>query len=434
MSIITVERLSDLSDERREAIMQRSMEDLSEIYEDMRDICEDIRERGDLVTLEHYTKYKSDIGPEDLKASDAEIEAAYDEVPDGVVEHLKFAASNIIAFHEAQFERDMWSVETAPGILAGRVVRPVDSAGCYIPGRQASYPSSVLMTILPARVAGVEQVIACTPPNEGMTANPISLVAADLAGCREVFKIGGPWAIASMAYGTETVPQVNTIVGPGNKYVTAAKMAVFGTVAIDSPAGPSEILILADDSANPEWLAIDFLSQAEHDQDAAAVLVTPSEELAKATAEAVQQAFGSAERQEILRPALQNNSAILLTEDMEQAIEFTNAYAAEHLEVAVDDPMLLLPRIRHAGSIFLGHYAPVPAGDYASGTNHVLPTGLTAKMFSGLSIDNFLKKPTFQLLSREGLQHLAPAVMALSEAEGLPLHGEAVRVRVEGGE
>ncbi|MGC9317486.1 MAG: histidinol dehydrogenase [Armatimonadota bacterium] len=434
MSIITVERLSELSEERYEAIMQRSMEELGDVYEDMRAICQDIRQRGDLVTLEHYAKYKSDIGPEDLRASDAEIAAAYDEVPDEVVAHLKFAASNITAFHEAQFERDMWSVEIAPGILAGRIVRPVDSAGCYIPGRQASYPSSVLMTILPATVAGVEHIIACTPPNEGMTANPTSLVAADLAGCRDVFKIGGPWAIASMAYGTETVPAVNTIVGPGNKYVTAAKMAVFGTVAIDSPAGPSEILILADDSANPEWLALDFLSQAEHDQDAAAVLVTPSEELAKATAEAAQQAFDAADRQEILRPALENNSAILLTEDMEEAVEFANAYAAEHLEVAVEEPMLLLPRIRHAGSIFLGHYAPVPAGDYASGTNHVLPTGLTAKMFSGLSIDNFLKKPTFQLLSREGLQHLAPAVMALSEAEGLPMHGEAVRVRVEDAE
>ena len=431
MGIITVEKLSELTDERYDAIMQRSMEELGDIYEDMRAICEDIRARGDVVTLDHYTKYKDDIATEDLKATEDEIAAAYDEVPSEVVEHLEFAASNIERFHAAQFERDMWSMEIAPGILAGRVVRPVDSAGCYIPGRQASYPSSVLMTILPAKAAGVEQIVACTPPNEGMTANPTSLVAADLAGCHDIYKIGGPWAIASMAYGTESVPQVNTIVGPGNKYVTAAKMAVFGTVAIDAPAGPSEILILADDSANPDWLAIDFLSQAEHDQDAAAVLVTPSEELANAMAEAVQRAFDAADRREILRPALENNSAIIVTADMDEAMEFTNAYAAEHLEVAVDEPMLLLPRIKHAGSIFLGHYAPVPAGDYASGTNHVLPTGLTAKMFSGLSIDNFLKKPTFQLLSKEGLEHLAPTVMGLAEAEGLPMHGEAVRVRVE---
>ncbi len=431
MSIITVEKLSELSDERHEAIMQRSMEELGDIYEDMRAICEDIRERGDIVTLDHYTKYKSDISTEDLKVTEDEIQAAYGEVSADVVDNLRFAAANIEKFHRAQFERDMWSMEIAPGILAGRVIRPVDSAGCYIPGRQASYPSSVLMTILPAKAAGVEQIVACTPPNEGMTANPTSLVAADLAGCHDIYKIGGPWAIASMAYGTESVPQVNTIVGPGNKYVTAAKMAVFGTVSIDAPAGPSEILILADDSANPDWLAIDFLSQAEHDQDAAAVLVTASEDLANATAEAVERAFDAADRQEILRPALENNSAVVLVEDMDEAIEFTNEYATEHLEIAVDEPMLLLPRIKHAGSIFLGHYAPVPAGDYASGTNHVLPTGLTAKMFSGLSIDNFLKKPTFQLLSKEGLEHLAPAVMSLAEAEGLPMHGEAVRVRIE---
>lgn len=431
MPIITVEKLSELSPERYDAIMQRSMEELGDIYEDVRAICQDIRTRGDAVTIEHYRKLKDDITAADLKATREEIEAAYEQVPAEVVEHLKFAAGNIRRFHSAEFEREMWSIEIAPGILAGRVTRPVDSAGCYIPGRQASYPSSVLMTILPAQVAGVEQIVACTPPDDGMVANPTSLVAADLAGCHDIFKIGGPWAIASMAYGTQSVPAVNKIVGPGNKYVMAAKMAVFGTVGIDSPAGPSEILILADDSANPDWLAIDFLSQAEHDQDAAAVLVTPSAELAAATAEAVQRAFDAADRQAILRPALENNSAIIVTADMEEALQFTNAYAAEHLEVAVDEPMLLLPRIKHAGSIFLGHYAPVPAGDYATGTNHVLPTGLTAKMFSGLSIDDFLKRPTFQLLSREGLAHLAPAVMGLAKAEGLPMHGEAVRVRVE---
>ncbi len=431
MAITTVEKLSDLSAERYDAIMTRSMEELGDVYEGVREICEDIRTRGDAVTIEHYRKLKDDICAADLKVTPEETAAAYDQVPAHVVEQLKFVAGNIDKFHRAQFERDMWSIEIAPGILAGRVIRAMDSAGCYIPGRQASYPSSVLMTILPAKVAGVEQIVACTPPDEGMVANPTSLVAADLAGCADVFKIGGPWAVASMAYGTETVPAVNKIVGPGNKYVTAAKMAVFGTVAIDSPAGPSEILILADDSARPEWLAVDFLSQAEHDQDAAAVLVTPSAALAEATAQAVNDAFDKADRREILRPALENNSAILVADDMAAALEFTNAYAAEHLEVAVDEPMLLLPRIKHAGSIFLGHYAPVPVGDYATGTNHVLPTGLCAKMFSGLSTDDFVKRPTFQLLSKEGLAHLAPAVLALSEAEGLPMHGEAVRIRVE---
>jgi len=277
----------------------------------------------------------------------------------------------------------------------------------------------------------VQQIVACTPPDTGMVANNASLVAADIAGCEHIFKIGGPWAVASMAYGTELVPKVDKIVGPGNKYVTAAKMAVFGSVAIDSPAGPSEILILADDTANPEWLAMDFYSQVEHDQDAAAVLVTPDAGLAQAVADAINDKFKTIARREILAPALEHNSAILVADTMDDAIAFTNEYATEHLEVVTRDPMLMLPRIKHAGSIFLGPYAPVPVGDYASGTNHVLPTGQCARMFSGLSTDDFIKKPTWQFLSKDGLKHLSEAVLVLSEAEGLPLHGETVRVRLE---
>ena len=430
MAIVDVEKLADLAPERREAIMSRSMEEIGDIYDGVREICEDIRKRGDAVTLEHYKKLKEDIGPPDLKVTAQETAAAYETVGAEVVEQLKFAAGNIDKFHRAQVEREMWSIEIAPGILAGRITRPMDSAGCYIPGRQANYPSSVLMTIIPAQVAGVEQIVACTPPDTGMVANATSLVAADIAGCKDIFKIGGPWAVASMAYGTDAVPKVNKIVGPGNKYVTAAKMAVFGAVAIDSPAGPSEILILADDTANPAWIAMDFFSQVEHDQDAAAVLVTPDAPLAQAVAKEIEERFANIPRREILAPALENNSAIILTQTMDEAIDFANDYATEHLEIVTRDPMLLLPRIKHAGSIFLGPYAPVPVGDYASGTNHVLPTGQCAKMFSGLSTDDFIKKPTFQLLSKEGLEYLSEAVLILSEAEGLPLHGETVRMRL----
>lgn len=434
MSIITVEQLADLSPDRREAIMTRSMDEIGDIYEGVRETCEDIRQRGDVVTIDHYRKLKDDIGPGDLKVRDDEIAAAYDAIGDEVVEQLKFAAGNIEKFHRAEMERDMWSVEIAPGILAGRITRPVDSAGCYIPGRQASYPSSVLMTIIPAKVAGVERIIACTPPDTGMVANSASLVAADIAGCQDMFKIGGPWAVASMAHGTEAVPKVDTIVGPGNKYVTAAKMVVFGAVAIDSPAGPSEILILADDTGNPAWIAMDFFSQIEHDQDAAAVLVTPENDLAEAVAAEINRRFPDIPRREILAPALENNSAIIVTRTMDEAIDFANEYATEHLEVVTRDPMLLLPRIKHAGSIFLGPYAPVPAGDYATGTNHVLPTGQCARMFSGLSVDDFITKPTFQLLSKEGLRHLSDAILTLTEVEGLPLHGETIRMRLEGDE
>ena len=432
MSQITVERLSGLSPERRRAIVLRSMEDVSAIFADVRDIVLAIRDRGDEVTTEHYRKLKRDISVADLRVTEEEIKGAYEVVSAEVVEQLRFAARNIETFHRAQLEREMWAIEVMPGVLAGRMVRPLEAVGCYVPGREATYPSSVLMTILPAKVAGVKRVYACTPPSEGMVANPATLVAADIAGCDAVFKVGGPWGVASFAYGTETVPKVDKIVGPGNKYVTAAKMAVFGVVDIDSPAGPSEVLILADGTANPEWLAIDFLSQIEHDKDAAAVLVTPDAKLAEATAAAINQRLETVPRRETVVSALESNSAVLVADSMGQAIEFTNEYAAEHLEVVTEEPMSVLPRLRHAGSIFLGPYAPVPVGDYASGTNHVLPTGQCARMFSGLSVDDFVKRPTFQLVSKEGLEALAPAVLTLAQAEGLPLHAETIRVRLGG--
>jgi histidinol dehydrogenase len=423
------ERLADLAPERRRDIMKRSMADVSAIFADMRDVCVDIASRGDAVTLEHYTKYKEDITLADLEVTREEIDAAYAALDPGIVEKLRFAAANIEKFHLAQREREMWSIEIAPGILAGRVTRPMDTVGCYIPGRRASYPSSVLMTVIPAKAAGVERIIACTPPDTGMVANEASLVAADIAGVDRMFKMGGPWAVGSMAYGTATVPKVDKIVGPGNRYVTAAKMAVFGEVDIDSPAGPSEILILADDTANPRWLAVDYLSQVEHDPDAAAVLVTPSQALAEAVCTELARALEEVPRREIIVQALEANSAVLVADSMAEAIDFTNEYATEHLEIVTEDPMAMLPRIKHAGSIFLGPYAPVPAGDYASGTNHVLPTGQCARMFSGLSLDDFVKKPTFQYLTKDGLAHLRDAVIDLAEAEGLPVHAQTIRER-----
>jgi len=429
--MIQPERLSRMSPDRREAILKRSMADVTDILDEMRAICHDIRDAGDAVSVKHYTKYKDDITEADVQVTPEETQAAYKEVPADVVEHLKFAAANVRRFHEAQVERHTWSIEVLPGVTAGRMVRPVDCAGCYVPGGQAAYPSSVLMTIIPAKVAGVPRIVACTPPGPGMTANAATLVAADLAGADAVFKIGGPWAVGSMAYGTTRVPKCQKIVGPGNRYVTAAKMAVFGEVDIDSPAGPSEVLILADDSANPHWVAVDFISQIEHDQDSASVLVTTSPELAEAVCREITEIMVDVPRKDIITPALRNNSAVIVVDDWETALEFTNAYAAEHLEIVTRDPISVLPRINHAGSIFLGPYAPVPVGDYASGTNHVLPTGQCARMFSGLSVDDFIKKPTWQYLTREGLRQLGPAVISLAEAEGLPMHARAVRLRME---
>ncbi len=429
--MLTPELLHQMTPQRRAALMDRSMEDVTAVLEDMRAIVLDIARNGDRVTLKHYTKLKPDIAPQDLKISPREVEQAYRELDPQVLDGLKQAVRNIDTFHRAQREREMWTVQVAPGILAGRKTVPLDIAGAYVPGGRADYPSSVLMNILPAKVAGVKRIVACTPPGPNMTVSPATIVAADLAGAEALYKMGGPWAVGSMAYGTETVPKVDKIVGPGNKYVTAAKLAVFGLVDIDSPAGPSEGLILADDTARPDWVAVDFLSQVEHDPDAAAILVTPSERLARETIAHIEAILPSVPRRDIIDAALKANSAVLITRTMDEAIDFVNEYAGEHLQIWTEDVWETLGRIRHAGSIFMGPFAPIPAGDYASGTNHVLPTGRCARMFSGLSVDDFVKKPTFQYLSRQGLQGIKDAVVRLAEYEGLPMHARTVRIRFE---
>jgi len=412
-----------------ESIMKRSMEDISSIHDYVLNIVNDVKKRGDEALLDANREFKKQISARDLKATPEEIRRAYRKVDPAVVKALKKAAENIRRFHEAQVGREMWSVEVSRGILAGRLRRAMDRVGCYIPGGRAAYPSTVLMTVIPAKVAGVGEVVVTTPSGKGMSVSPFTLIAADIAGCDAVFKAGGPWGIAALAYGTKSLPKVDKIVGPGNKYVTAAKMIVFGTVDIDSPAGPSEALILADDSGDPDWIALDFLTQIEHDPDSAAVLVTNSEKLAEGVCRSIQKRYKSLPRREILESSLKHHSRVLIAKDMEEAIEFANQYGPEHLQILTRDPFITLTRIRHAGSIFLGPYAPVPAGDYATGTNHVLPTGQCARMFSGLSVDDYIKKPTFQYLSKEGLEGLRETIVTLAESEGLPLHARAVEAR-----
>ncbi|HGJ65973.1 TPA: histidinol dehydrogenase [bacterium] len=429
MSLLKVERLESLSKERLESIVRRSMEDISSVYLDVRDIVHDIKNRGDIVSVEHYEKFKKNLTSDDIIVTKEEIEKAYESVDPKVVTELKNAAKNIEKFHKAQLEREMWSMEIMDGIIAGRLMRPMDAVGCYVPGRKASYPSSVLMTIIPAKVAGVKKIVVCTPPDDGMVVTESTLVASDIAGADAIFKIGGPWAVASMAYGTEKVPKVDKIVGPGNKYVTAAKMLVFGTVDIDSPAGPSEVLILADETADPYLLAIDFISQVEHDEDAAGVLVCTSSELAEKVCRIIEDELDKLPRKDIITSALEKHSAVLVAENMDNAIDFTNEYATEHLQIVTNEPFAILPKIKHAGSIFMGAYAPVPVGDYASGTNHVLPTGQCAKMFSGLSVDDYTKKPTFQFLTKKGLEQLKDTVITLAESEGLFMHARAIKER-----
>ncbi len=423
------ERIDSLSPEQHRSIMKRSFTDITSIYEEVRGIVGDVRDRGDEVALGHYKKYKSNLTLKDLEVRKEEVEEAYRNVDSKVIDALRFASENIIKFHRAQMERDMWVIDIADGILAGRMTTPLERVGAYIPGRRAAYPSSILMTILPAKVAGVKEIIACTPPDEGMVINPSTLVAADIAGSTKLFKVGGPWGIASMAYGTKIIPKVDKIVGPGNKYVTAAKMIVFGEVGIDCPAGPSEAMILADKTGDAGLISIDLLSQAEHDPDAAAILVTTSDELALRVSDTINAEIPQLPRKEIITSSLNRHSYILIARDMEQAIDFVNEYAPEHLEIMTEEPFITLRKIKNAGSIFMGPFSPIPVGDYASGTNHVLPTGQAARMFSGLSIDDFLKKQTFQYLSKDGLSLLKDTVVNLAEAEGLPLHARAILER-----
>jgi histidinol dehydrogenase len=424
------ESIDDLAPERYQRILKRSRTDISSVWEEVGQIVRDVRENGQKVFLDYFRKeFKPDLEPDDLEVGDQEVADAYGRVDSRLIDALKTAAQNITTFHEAQMEREMWLTDIAEGIMAGRMVTPLEKVGAYIPGGRAVYPSSILMTILPAKVAGVKEIIACTPPGQGMTIDPVTLVAADIAGPVRIFKVGGPWAIAAMAYGTEMISKVHKIVGPGNRYVTAAKMIVFGEVNIDSPAGPSEGMVLADRTGNADLIAIDLLSQAEHDPDSAAVLITPSNELAARVCEIINERLPLLSRREILEASLGKYSCILTAQHLDQAIDFVNEYAPEHLEIMTEEPFTVLKKIRNAGSIFLGPFSPIAAGDYASGTNHVLPTGQTARMFSGLSVDDFVKKPTFQYLSKEGLSLLRDAVIALAEAEGLPLHAQAVHER-----
>jgi histidinol dehydrogenase len=424
-----VELLSELSAERLDFLFSRSALDVSDVYQEAAAIVADVRARGDAANLSQHAPLRPGAGSEDLKVSAAEIDAALALVNQKIIKSLALAAENIRAFHAAQLEKPQWEMEIRPGIRAGRKHTPLGRVGCYVPGMRAVYPSTALMTILPAMVAGVEQVIVCTPPGAGLEVNPQTLAACHISGVKDIYKLGGPWAIASMAYGTALIPKVDKIVGPGTKYVTASKMLVFGQVDIDSPAGPSEALIIADDMANPEWLALDFLAQMEHDPDSAAILLTPSLRVAQTVASRIEAIIPSLPRREILRQS-GRYAAILVVEDLRQAIEFSNRYAPEHLQIDTGNPWEVLAAVKNAGSIFLGPYAPVAAGDYASGTNHVLPTAGGARMFSGLSVDDFIKKPTYQYLSREGLASIASAVVDLAENEGLTTHALSVKQRL----
>lgn len=412
--------ISELTDEDTRRLTNRG-KGLADVMAAVVPILDDVKKNGD-AALRKYTQQFDKAAIKDIEVPESEIDSALSSVDDALIQHLKKAAANIRVFHQAQLQKD-WMKEFVPGIKLGQHISPLESVGAYVPGGRASYPSTALMTVLPAKVAGVENVVVCTPPKQDGSVNPLTLAAASIAGADRVFRIGGVQAVAAMAYGTETVPKVDKIVGPGNVYVTAAKMAC-GT-AIDFPAGPSEVLIIADGSAKADHIAADMLAQAEHDPDAVCVLVTTSDELARKVRQSMELQLKTSVRLEIIRKSLDN--AAILTGTLDECIGFSNRFAPEHLEIMTD--VNILGRIRHAGSIFIGNYAPVSAGDYASGTNHVLPTAGYARVFSGLNTDHFVTKSSVQMIDKKGLESIGDTIIDLAEAEGLPAHANAVRVR-----
>ncbi|OGW48374.1 MAG: histidinol dehydrogenase [Nitrospirae bacterium GWC2_57_9] len=410
-------------------IVNRGETATEEVAVAVQEVVERVRKEGDPAVLEYTEKFdKVKLSLKDIKVSADEIKDSYTRVEQKKVEALKLAAQNIRAFHEKQ-KISSWVSQEADGVILGQLARPIRSAGVYVPGGKACYPSSVLMNVIPAKVAGVEQLVMCSPVPGG-SLNPYILVAADLAGVSEIYKIGGAQAVAAMAYGTATIPKVDKIVGPGNIYVATAKRYVFGQVDIDMIAGPSEILVIADQSADPEFVASDLLSQAEHDELASSILVTTSRDLAEKVNAEVERQLANLSRKEIARKAIDRFGAIVLVKDLEQAAAVSNSIAPEHLELAVEKPFELLGLIKNAGAIFLGHYTPESVGDYIAGPNHVLPTGGTARFFSPLSTDSFMKKSSLIFYTREGLDKVAEAVTQIADVEGLEAHGNTIRVRM----
>ncbi len=409
--------------------IKRSEQDVNNILDTVSEILANVREKGD-EAVKSYTEKFDGVLIDDLKVSSQEIDEAYDTLDDSLLDALKQAASNIESFHKKQIP-EQWEMEVNPGITAGQIVRPINSVGCYIPGGRAAYPSSILMTVIPAKIAGVEKVVCVTPPQKDGKILDAILVAADISGADEIYKVGGAQAIGALAYGTESIPKVEKIVGPGNIFVTAAKKLVYGQVDIEFPAGPSEVLILADESAEPEFLATDILAQAEHDPNASCFLVTDSEDLAIKTDEFVLKLTENAPRREIIEESLSKSGKIIITDTFEEAIYVTNEYAPEHLIICTKDDDETLSHINNAGSIFLGPYSPVAAGDYGSGTNHVLPTGGGAKMYSGLSTEAFIKKPTVQRITKDGLAELSKTSVPIAEYEGFFAHANSFKRRLE---
>ncbi len=414
-----------------EDLLQRSPNNYKVYEERVNEIIEQVRQKGDEALFSYTRQFDgAEINEENVRVSKEEIDEAYHIVDEKLIAVMKKSLKNIRTYHEKQ-KQYSWFDSRTDGVLLGQKVTALARAGVYVPGGTAAYPSSVLMNVLPAKVAGVERIVMATPCNREGKVNPATLTAADLAGVDEIYKVGGAQAIAALAFGTESIPKVDKIVGPGNIYVALAKKAVFGHVSIDSIAGPSEILVLADKGANPRYVAADLLSQAEHDELASAILITTSQTLAEEVSREVENFTKDLSRKEIIEKSLENYGYILVAENLEEAIETVNEIASEHLEILTEDPFQVMMKIKNAGAIFLGEYASEPLGDYFAGPNHVLPTNGTAKFFSPLGVDDFIKKSSIISYSREALEPIYKDIVQFAESEQLTAHANSIKVRFE---
>ena len=428
-------RIESLDEKTRknllEDLLKRSPNSYGEYEARVQEILDTVREKQDEAVFDYTKKFDgADIHPGNILVTEEEVREAYAQMDENLLRIIRRALANIETYHQKQMQYS-WFDSKPDGTMLGQKVTALRRVGVYVPGGKAVYPSSVLMNIMPAKVAGVEEIIMVTPPGKDGKVNPTTLVAAKEAGAAAVYKVGGAQAIAALAYGTQSIPKVDKIVGPGNIYVALAKKAVYGHVSIDSIAGPSEILVLADETANPRYVAADLLSQAEHDELASAILVTTSRELAEQVSRETDRFIRELSRGEIIQKSLDNYGQILVADTMEDAIDAANEIASEHLEIMTADPYQVMTKIRNAGAIFIGEYSSEPLGDYFAGPNHILPTNGTAKFFSPLSVDDFLKKSSIIAYSREALEEVHRDIEQFAEAEQLTAHANSIRVRFE---
>ena len=428
-------RILDLTPETQnnilENLLKRSPNSYGEFEARVNDIITNVREKRDAAIFDYTKRFDgADIDASNILVTEAEIKEAYEQVDEKLLDVIRKALVNIRDYHAKQ-RQNSWFDSQPNGIILGQKVTPLKTVGVYVPGGKAVYPSSVLMNVMPAKVAGVDEIIMTTPPGPDGKVYPSTLVAAKEAGVDKIYKVGGAQAVAAMAFGTESIPKVDKIVGPGNIYVALAKKAVFGYVSIDSIAGPSEILVLADETANPRFVAADLLSQAEHDEMASAILITTSRELAEKVSVEVDKFVAALSRTEIMQKSLDNYGYILVADSMEAAIDTANEIASEHLEIVTKNPFEVMTKIRNAGAIFVGEYSSEPLGDYFAGPNHVLPTNGTAKFFSPLGVDDFIKKSSIISYSREALEPVYKDIVQFAECEKLTAHANSIRVRFE---